>query len=63
MIYYIFDIWCERRNMENILKRLRIKVIKFLSFRQLEKDIIQKIRYLLIYTFLQVPNLTPIESA
>ena len=63
MIYYSFDKCNERKNMGNILKRLRIKVIKLLSFRQLEKDIIQKIRYLLIYTFLQVPNLTPIESA
>ena len=42
MIYYIFDIWSERKNMENILKRLRIKVIKLLSFRRLGKDIIQK---------------------
>jgi len=42
MIYYSFDKCNERKNMGNILKRLRIKVIKLLSFHQLEKDIIQK---------------------
>ena len=46
MIYYNFDICSERRDMENILRKLIVMVIEFLSFHCFGKNIFKGLYFI-----------------